>query len=64
MKVTAETYSGKLKGGKPELLYSEGVEVSDPELTPEQKEIEAPKARVDVLEKAIKKQLSGKNSLP
>ena len=51
MKRTIETYSGKLKDGKPELLYSEEVEVADPELTPEQKEIAELKARVKALEK-------------
>ena len=50
VKTTIETYSGKLKDGKPELLHTEQVEVPDPELTPEEQEIQALKARVATLE--------------
>jgi len=50
MKRTIETYSGKLKDGKPELLYSEEVETPDPEPTPEQKEIAELKQRLTAAE--------------
>ena len=55
MKRTIETYSGKLKDGKPELLYSEEVKVPDLEPTPEQKEIAELKQRLTAVEAKIKK---------
>jgi len=50
VKTTIETYSGKLREGKSELIRTEQVEVPDLELTPEQQEIQALKARVATLE--------------
>jgi len=52
MKTTIETYSGKEINGKPELLYSEEVDIPEPELTTEQKEIQQLKDRVSALEAA------------
>ena len=54
MKMRIETYSGKLKNGKPELLSVKEMEVPDPELTPEQKEIASLKQRVTAIEAKIK----------
>jgi len=50
MKMRIETYSGKLKNGKPELLSVKEMEVPDPELTPEQKEIASLKQRLTAIE--------------
>lgn len=55
MKQRIETYSGKLKDGKPELLHSEEVEMPDLPLTEEQKEIAELKASINLLKARIEK---------